>query len=195
MIRILGRNNSIAVQKVLWTCADLNLNFFRDDVGGKFGFPHDYEKLNPNMKVPCLIDSDEFVLLESHSICKYLVGKYGNKTQKGFLYPVDDLKRKAKIDQWMDWKAITLYPHVQKVFFTLVRTPPEKRDLNVLRDAKIETYKLFKILNDDFISAKKNYVVGDHFSLADIPLAICAHRWYSLVDKAERLELPALDDW
>lgn len=77
MIRLLGRNNSIAVQKVLWTAAELNLhNLDRIDAGGKFGLPDNYLSVNPNGKVPTIIDSDGFALWESHAICKYLVRKY-----------------------------------------------------------------------------------------------------------------------
>jgi glutathione S-transferase len=33
MLRIWGRKNSINVQKVLWTCAELDLTFERVDAG------------------------------------------------------------------------------------------------------------------------------------------------------------------
>ena len=37
MLRILGRNTSSNVQKVLWTAATLGVPFAREDVGGKHG--------------------------------------------------------------------------------------------------------------------------------------------------------------
>jgi glutathione S-transferase len=37
MLKIWGRKNSSNVQKVLWTCAELNVEFERVDWGGPFG--------------------------------------------------------------------------------------------------------------------------------------------------------------
>jgi len=81
MIRLFGRNNSIAVQKVLWTAGRLNLadKVNRINAGGKFGLPDNYSDINPNKKVPTLVDTDGFSIWESHAVCKYLVRKYGGK--------------------------------------------------------------------------------------------------------------------
>ena len=45
MLRILGRNNSSNVQKVLWTCDELGLSYERDDIGGPFGGNHEPQYL------------------------------------------------------------------------------------------------------------------------------------------------------
>ena len=37
MMKILGRNNSVNVIKVLWCATELGLEFERTDVGGAFG--------------------------------------------------------------------------------------------------------------------------------------------------------------
>ena len=37
MLKILGRNNSSNVQKVLWALGELGLEYTRDDIGGPFG--------------------------------------------------------------------------------------------------------------------------------------------------------------
>ncbi len=63
MLKILGRKNSSNVQKALWCCAELGLNFKREDVGGQFGKNREpeYLALNPNGLIPTVIDGD-FVL-------------------------------------------------------------------------------------------------------------------------------------
>ncbi len=61
-----------------------------------------YLALNPNAKVPA-IDDNGFVLWESHSIMKYLCGKYGNNA----LYPTD-AETRAHIDKWLDWSHTRL---------------------------------------------------------------------------------------
>jgi glutathione S-transferase len=73
-----------------------------------------YLELNPNGKVPVLVDGD-FVLWESRAINGYLASL---KPEHG-LYP-DDAKRRALIDQWSHWQAIHLGPAMQKVAFERV---------------------------------------------------------------------------
>ncbi len=86
MLKILGRKNSSNVQKVLWCCDELGLEFEREDVGGQFGKNRgpEYLALNPNGLVPTIID-DGFILWESNSIIRYLAVRYGN----GELNPTD----------------------------------------------------------------------------------------------------------
>jgi glutathione S-transferase len=73
-----------------------------------------YLALNPNGKVPVLVDGD-FVLWESRAINGYLASL---KPEHG-LYP-DDAKRRALIDQWSHWQAIHLGPAMQRVAFERV---------------------------------------------------------------------------
>jgi len=68
-------------------------------------------KLNPNAKVPVLVD-DDFVLWESRAINSYLSSM---KPERG-LYPADSRKR-AVVDEWSYWQAIHLGPAMQRVAF------------------------------------------------------------------------------
>ena len=58
MLRILGRASSINVRKVLWTCAELDLPFEREDWGSGFRSTASAEflALNPNAMVPVIVD-------------------------------------------------------------------------------------------------------------------------------------------
>ena len=67
--------------------------------------------LNPNGKVPVLVD-DDFVLWESRAINAYLAT---TKPERG-LYPTDPRKR-AIVDQWSYWQAVHFGPAVQRVVF------------------------------------------------------------------------------
>ena len=60
---IWGRDNSVNVQKVLWCCEELGLEYKRVDAGLNFGVVNtpEYRALNPNGLVPTL-DEDGFVL-------------------------------------------------------------------------------------------------------------------------------------
>ena len=70
MLKIWGRTNSINVQKVLWTCAELNLPYERIDAGMQFGVNNtpEYRAMNPNGLVP-LINDNGFVLWNPTPSC------------------------------------------------------------------------------------------------------------------------------
>ncbi len=125
-LKIWGRANSVNVQKVLWCLSELDLAYQRIDAGMAFGRNHDpdYLAMNPNARVPTLVDGD-FVLWESNSIMRYLALAYGKGSP---IYP-DAAKRRASVDRWLDWTLSTLQPVDRPVFWALVRTPREQRDM------------------------------------------------------------------
>ncbi len=187
MLKILGRNNSSNVQKVVWCCEELGLAYEREDVGGKFGRNRDpeYLALNPNGTVPTIVD-DGFVLWESNTIVRYLAAKHG----RGKLSP-EDLQTRALSERWMDWQLSVVNPAISPVFFGLIRTPPEKRDLAAITAARDKLAAVMKIL--DGALAKSDYVAGSSLTIGDIPVGIMAYRWYTLEIKRE--DLPNLKRW
>lgn len=71
----------------------------------------EYLALNPNGKVPTLVDGD-FVVWESRAIDAYLASKKPEKN----LYPQDPQTR-AIIDQWSYWNAIHLSSAIQPIVY------------------------------------------------------------------------------
>ena len=186
-IRVYGRKNSINVQKVLWCCAELSLPFERIDLGGEFGGTStpQYRAMNPMGRVPT-IDDNGFTLWESNTIVRYLSARYG----MGTLCPKDDRAR-ASAEQWMDWQLVTVWRGLQPAFLNLIRTPPAQRDQKVIDTAVREAAEHFTILDAQL--KDKRYVVGDAFTLGDIPLGCTAQRWFNL--DIPRPTLPALAAW
>ena len=119
------------MKKALWVIEELGLKYERIDAGMQFGVVQtpEYKRMNPNSLVPT-IDDDGFVLWESHAIVRYLAAKHG----AGTLWPAD-LKQRADSDRWMDW-AYTFQAQFRTVFWGLVRTPPEKRDMKAIEEAR-----------------------------------------------------------
>ena len=187
MLKILGRKNSSNVQKALWCCAELGLDFKREDVGGQFGKNREpeYLALNPNGLIPTVID-DGFVLWESNSIIRYLAVKHGDRT----LYPAD-LQTRAAAERWMDWQLSVVVPAIHPVFWGLIRTPADKRDHAVIATARDKLANAMKIL-DDYLG-RTDFVAGSSFSVGDIPVGIMTYRWYTL--DIEREDLPNLKRW
>ena len=79
MVRVLGRANSVNVQKVMWCAAELGLDVDRVDIGRQFGGNDTTEYLakNPNGLIPTLEDG-ELTVWESNTIVRYLAEQYGD---------------------------------------------------------------------------------------------------------------------
>ena len=120
MITVYGRRNSMNVQKVMWTLGELGLEYHRHDVAGSFGFPPEYQNLNPNGVVPTIQDGD-LTLWESNACVRYLARTYG----EGSLWPSDAITL-AHGDQWMDWASSTMNPAFFGIFMNLIRVPAER---------------------------------------------------------------------
>jgi len=78
VIRLLGRQTSGNVQKIIFCLEELRVPYGREDYGRQFGntLTEAYRKLNPTAKVPTLIDGD-LVIWESHTILRYLAAVHG----------------------------------------------------------------------------------------------------------------------
>ena len=187
MLKILGRNNSSNVQKVLWALGELELEYSREDVGGPFGGNREmyYLVINPNGLVPTLVDGDT-VLWESNVIVRYLARKYAPNS----LLP-DSLTDLARAEQWMDWQQTVVAPAHFPVFWGLIRTAPEDRDLDAINNGRDRFEQVMTIL--DHHLADSAFVGGENLSIADIPVGIMVYRWFTL--DIERMELPSLNRW
>ncbi|MBL8570521.1 MAG: glutathione S-transferase family protein [Phreatobacter sp.] len=185
MLKVWGRNNSSNVQKVMWCIGELGVPHERVEAGRQFGIvdePH-YRAMNPNGKIPTAED-DGAILWESNAICRHLARKHGR------LMPTA-LADQARVDMWMDWQQTELGAAVGPVFLGLVRTDPDKRNMAAIDAAKMSAIAAMKVL--DAHLAGHLYVVGNTFSVADIPMGVMAFRYKALVP-----ESPAyanLDRW
>lgn len=187
MLKIWGRNNSLNVQKVMWAVAELGVAHERVDVGGAFGGldTAEYGRLNPNRRVPTVVDGD-LVVWESNACVRYLAARYG----EGGLWPVDPGVR-AGADMWMDWMATTLVPDLTIVFWQLVRTAADKRDVPAVAAAAQRLGPIWAIL--DAHLAARPFVAGDRLTIGDIPVGVAYWRWSSLA--IDRPALPHLQRW
>ena len=187
MLKILGRDTSSNVMKVLWACAELDLEFEREDIGGRYGGndTSDFLRLNPNGLVPVIVD-DGFINWESNSCVRYLAAKH----DPGGLYP-DNLQVRAVAERWMDWQVTTVSPTMIPVFRGMIRTAPENRDMDAIQASRAALSAKMSIINS--VLAEKTFMTGDTFTMGDIPLGIAAWRWFNM--PIEREEYPHLKRW
>ena len=186
MLKILGRANSFNVRKVLWTCDEIGIPYEREDYGRGFKPTNtpEFLRLNPVGQVPTVID-DGFVMRESHAIIRYLCAKHGARQ----LYP-DDIKDRERVEQWMDWIAYDITHSLRGAFLGgQLKEAPWNNEWFVAQGRKdlIEQMKMLA----EHLSASGPYILGERFTLADIPAGLVVNRWFSLVDLS-RPDYPAL---
>lgn len=188
MLKILGRKTSSNVMKVLWLCAELDIEYEREDIGGPFGGNDQPEYLakNPNGLVPT-IDDDGFVLWESNSITRYLAAKHGAGSP---IWP-DDPQTRASAERWMDWQLTTIAPSITPIFSNLVRTPEGERNMDAVAAGIKSGHRVWGILDAQL--ANNDYVAGKDFTVGDIPAGIHAFRWFNLVE--DRPAMANLEAW
>ncbi|MCA6121654.1 glutathione S-transferase [Bradyrhizobium sp. WSM 1704] len=188
-LTIWGRANSVNVQKVLWCLAELDLAYQRIDAGMQFGKNDqpEYLAMNPNGRIPTLVEGD-YVLWESNSVMRYLCMAHG---QNSPIYPQAP-KARAAVDRWLDWTLSTLQPVDRPVFWGLVRTPPEDRDMiQIQKDVDAEGV-VWRVVEAQL--ASRRFVEGDQFTIADIAIGAFARRWLG-VEGVTKPALPNLARW
>jgi glutathione S-transferase len=187
MLKIWGRTSSSNVQKVLWTCAELDIAFERVDWGGPFGGNKDpaYLAMNPNGLVPTVQDG-ALIIWESNTIIRYLCATRGGER----LHPRDPARR-TEVERWMDWQLAALAQPMGVMLFGYYRMPPEQRDAKALEAARLRAIELWAIVERQL--ERGPYIAGEDFSLADIVLGMFGHRWHAY--PIERPSLPLLRAW
>ena len=181
MLRLLGRNTSGNVQKVIFLLEELGTPYSREDYGRQFNNTQDaaYLKLNPNGKVPTLVDGDT-VIWESNTILRYLATKH----RKDTLYPTDPAAR-TDVERWMDWLlAAVNYQYVQ--VFKDSKKAANERSVTFEADAK-ELAAQLSILDGALVG--KAWVAGKDFTIADVALGPVMHRCLDFP-----IDLPALSN-
>ncbi|HVY14810.1 MAG TPA: glutathione S-transferase family protein [Rhodopila sp.] len=183
-----GRATSSNVMKALWVLEELGLPYRRVDVGGAFGKTDtpEYRAMNPTGLVPTLQEGD-FTLWESNAIVRYLARDAAS------IWPADPRGR-ATVDHWMDAQQTTMNRPMAQVFWGLVRTPADKRDLKAVAAAIEETAKAWRYVETEV--SKHAYLAGDSFTICDIPWGVHAHRWFNIDYMGlVRPDMPALKAW
>jgi glutathione S-transferase len=136
----------------------------------------EFEAMNPNGMIPCLVDGD-FVLWESSAIMIYLAGK---KPEAGLL--PNNPQSNADVFRWMFWanshfaQACGMMTY-ERLFKAVLQGQPA--DPAVVADGETRFKRFGKVLNDHL--AKGQWVVGDSPTLADFSLA----SFMTYADKAQ----------
>ena len=132
------------------------------DMGNKEHKSPAFLQLNPNGKVPCLVDED-FVIWESLAINHYLAERYKPELLGA------GAKEKGLVQQWSVWALAELQPPLVDILIQMMFVPEDRRDQNVIRKAQEKLPANLKVL-DQALSGR-TYLVGSHVTLADLNTA------------------------
>jgi len=184
MLTIWGRLNSHNVKKVAWFAQEIGLPFVRHDVGMEHGMSDAYLAMNPNRLIPTIEDGD-VVLWESNAILRYLAHRYAPEE----MYPADPALR-AQGDKWMDWQ-FSFADAQRDAFIQLVRRQDGQRNLQVVETSAQASGAAMTIL--DRALADQEWLSGVNFGVADVPMGVYAHTYFTL--DMPRPDLPHLRAW
>ncbi len=167
MIRLLGRQTSGNVQKVIFCLEELGVPYIREDYGRQFGntLTGEYRKLNPNARVPTLIDGD-LVIWESHTILRYLAAVHG-PTLTGTT-PAEC----TMVERWMDWLLAALNTPYVAVFKDAKKASAERAPDFAAQC--VDLVAQLKILDGHI--AGRNWFALDRLTIADIALGTIVKR-------------------
>ncbi len=135
--------------------------------GDQFG--SDFVAINPNSKIPALLDRSTPTptrIFESGSILVYLAEKFGD-----FL-PTDPAKR-AECMNWLFWQMGSA-PYLGGGFGHFYAYAPEKFEYPINRFA-METKRQLDVLDRQL--AETPYIAGDEYTIADIAI----WPWYGVL--------------
>lgn len=138
--------------------ADYDLYLINIGEGDQFG--SDFVAINPNSKIPALVDQSQeprLEIFESGSILLYLAEKYGQ------LIP-QDIHGRTETLNWVFWQ-IGAGPYVGGGFGHFYAYAPEKQAYPINRFS-METKRQLDLL--DKTLAQRPYIAGDEYTIADI---------------------------
>jgi glutathione S-transferase len=134
------------------------------DLGTGEHYKDEYTAINPSRMVPTLEDGD-LRLTESSAILKYLASKIDAPE-----YP-KDLKKRAKVDEAMDWFNTQFYRDFGYGLLYPQIFPHHKRSTDEVTAGTIEWGKTkaktwFSVLDKNILGSSQ-YVANDQMSIAD----------------------------
>ena len=141
----------------------LPYNVIPVDIGKGAQFEPEYLKLNPNNKMPTIVDNEgpdgrPYTVMESGAILIYLADKHGKFLPKGGEARYDVL-------QWLMWQMGGLGPMLGQAHHFL-QYAPEKIEYAMNRYSN-EANRLYGVLNKRLQG--RDYVAGD-YSIADMAI-------------------------
>lgn len=166
MIKVYGFPNTRTL-RVTWLLEELGLDYEYHLVNMMKGEAHspDFLAINPGGKVPAL-EHEGAVLTESAAIVNYLASLKPDAE----LIP-QSAYRRALYDQWCYFAIGELEQPLWTIGKNKFALPKEHRCPEIFKTAEWEFQKALNLLSKGL--GGHDYILGDHFSAADVLVAHC----------------------
>jgi len=164
-----GVKATILLEELLEAGKDAEYDAFLVKIGDNEQFGSGFVKINPNSKVPALIDistNPETRVFESGAILLYLAEKFN-------AFIPATLPERAECYSWLMWQMGSA-PYVGGGFGHFYAYAPEKLEYPINRYT-METKRLLDVLDKNL--EKRQFVCGDEYNIADI----ANYSWYGYV--------------
>lgn len=189
MIKLYG-SGSPNVFKVLFMLGETGLDFEleRVNVVAQEQFAPEFVALNPNAKVPVIVDEDgpggrPHTVFESGAILIYLAEKTGR-------FLSQDAAARSETLQWLMWQMASLGPQFGQALHFKYIAPPGNDYAR--RRYLTEARRLYGVL--DARLARKPFVGGDEFTIADIAIYPWAGKYFKTLG-IDAAEFPHVAAW
>ena len=166
-----GRKINIAVEEL-----EVEYKIHPIAIGKGDQFSAEFTELNPNQKIPAVIDQDgpdcqPYTMFESGAILMYLAEKHGK------LIPTDMTKR-YEVIQWLMFQMAGVGPNLGQTHH-FRRAAPEKVPYAIERFTN-ETRRLWGVMDKRL--EDRDWLAADEFSIADIAVFPWAmrHEWQGI---------------
>ncbi|MDT2826858.1 MAG: glutathione-dependent disulfide-bond oxidoreductase [Enterococcus viikkiensis] len=147
--------------------ADANYDLYKIDISQGDQFGSDFTAINPNGKIPALVDQSlQVTVFESGAILLYLAEKFGQ------LLPTEFHARTETLN-WLFWQ-VGAAPFVGGGFGHFFEYAPEPMEYPINRYT-METKRQLDLLDQTL--AKRAYIAGDDYTIADIAI----WSWYGQI--------------
>ena len=150
--------------RIIWLMEELELEYEVNVMPfSKEGLKSDEHRARHALgRVPVLEDG-EVMIFESGAIIEYVLTRH----KEGGLKPKTDSPEFPYYLQWFHYCEGMVMPPINQIVVQTILLPPERRDENVLKQAKNLLTKSLMMVNANL--ADKEYLIGD-FSAADLML-------------------------
>jgi glutathione S-transferase len=152
----------------IWLCAELGLDYRVIDVdfSASYRSSPEWRRMNPVGKVPVMVDSEspDLTIFESGAMVQYLLDRYG----KGQLQPQPGTPDHALYLQWSWFAEATFARPLGEIVNHLREFPGEQTSEAAIEEMRNRARLCVTAVND--VLQKRDYIVGNKFSAADIML-------------------------
>mmetsp|Transcript_8269 Transcript_8269/g.14180 ORF Transcript_8269/g.14180 Transcript_8269/m.14180 type:complete len:215 (+) Transcript_8269:234-878(+) len=155
-------------------------------------FTDSFKSINPNSKIPAIVDPDgpdgkPLTVFETGAILLYLAEKTGKFLPK-------DVHKKYEVIEWLFWQVAGVGPMFGQLGHFL-KYAPEKIEYGINRYAT-ETRRILGVLDKKLEG--KDWVAGDEYTIADIaifPFIVCLDKFYNASELLKLHEFVNVKRW